>query len=64
MLSTEFSLEDALKIRYEEGVEKGMEKGREQDRLQIARKMIKKGNSPEEIAEITELPMETIRSIE
>jgi predicted transposase/invertase (TIGR01784 family) len=60
MLSTEFSLEDALRIRYEEGIEKGIE----QDRLQIAKKMIKDGDSPEKIVRVTELPIEIIQSIE
>jgi hypothetical protein len=56
MITTEFSLEDALKIRYEEGVEQGL--------LQVAKELIKKGNDLKEVAEITKLPMETIRSIE
>jgi predicted transposase/invertase (TIGR01784 family) len=56
MLSVEFSLEDALRIRYEEG--------REEMQLQVVKEMIKDGDSPEKIARITKLPIETIQSIE
>jgi hypothetical protein len=57
MISTKFSLEDALKIRYEEGFEEGLR------RVAIAKKLIKKGRSSEEIARISKLPIETIQCI-
>jgi predicted transposase/invertase (TIGR01784 family) len=56
MLSVEFSLEDALRIRYEEGIEEGL--------LQVAKEMINDGDSLEKIARITKLPIETIQSIQ
>jgi predicted transposase/invertase (TIGR01784 family) len=60
MLFTEFNMEDAIKVFYEEGKEDGIE----QNQLKIASKMIKNGYTPEKIAEIVELPLETIQSIQ
>ncbi|MDR1206120.1 MAG: hypothetical protein LBL26_11700 [Peptococcaceae bacterium] len=60
MLFTEFNMEDAIKVYYEEGKEDGIE----QNQLQVARKMIREGDSLEKIARVTDLPMETIQGIE
>lgn len=48
----------------EEGIEQGMEKGivigREEERRAIALRMLDKGAKPEEVADILEVPVETI----
>jgi hypothetical protein len=59
MLFTEWNWDDALAVRFEEGLEKGLEKGREE----IARNALAKGMSPDIIGEITGLDIETIRNI-
>ncbi len=50
---------------YEEGIEKGIEKGIEQGKLQgklqIATVMLDKGFTPEQVANMTDLPLEQIR---
>ena len=63
MLFTQFNMDDALEVRYEEGVEDGMEQGRkqglEQGRTQGERRLLihlvcgklQKGEKPEKIAE-------------
>jgi predicted transposase/invertase (TIGR01784 family) len=64
MLTVEFELEEAR----EEGLEKGKEEGREigltegsqQKQLEIARKMKARGTPPDQIAEDTGLPLETV----
>jgi predicted transposase/invertase (TIGR01784 family) len=67
MLFTEWNWDDALAVRFEEGVEegieKGMEKGIEKGREEIARNALAKGLPPEIIGEITGLDIETIRHI-
>jgi len=44
MLTTEWKLEDALAVRYEEGREEGLEEGRDE-----VLALLKSGKSPEEI---------------
>jgi hypothetical protein len=71
MLFTEWNWDDALAVRFEEGVEegieKGIEKGREEGiekgREEIARNALAKGLPPDIIGEITGLDIETIRHI-
>ena len=71
MLITEWKMEDALVVRYEEGLEdgleKGMEKGREEGREEgkeeIARKALAEGVSFELIQSITGLDIEVIKSL-
>lgn len=58
MLYTEFNMEDALEVRYEEGVEegveRGLERGREEGQAELLRKLAvtkhAQGKSPEIIA--------------
>jgi len=72
MLITEWNLEDAQKVWYEDGVEdgiergieKGIEKGREEGRESVARNALAKGLTPELICSITGLDMETIKSLQ
>jgi hypothetical protein len=59
MLFTEWNWDDALAVRFEEGMEEGMEKGREE----IARNALMEGLSTETIQKITGLDIETIRNI-
>jgi hypothetical protein len=67
MLLTEWSWDDALAVRYEEGLETGIEKGREEGRLEgreeTARYALMKGMTPEDVSEITGLDLETVTKI-
>jgi len=55
MLMTEWKMEDALEVRFEEGMEKGKE--------EIARNALSEGFSMEIVQKITGLDMETIKSL-
>jgi predicted transposase/invertase (TIGR01784 family) len=55
MLLTEWSMEDALAVRFEEGKEEGIEK--------VARNALSNGLSPEMISSITGLDLETIKTM-
>jgi hypothetical protein len=59
MFLTEWKMEDALTVRYEEGLEDGMEKGREE----IARNALNMGASCEFVKGITGLDMEIIEKL-
>jgi hypothetical protein len=59
MLTTEWNIEDAKKVWYEEGREEGLEKGLEK----VARNALAQGVSPELIRTITGLDIEAINSI-
>ena len=71
MLLTDWNLEDAKKVWYEDGMEDGLEKGRlegredghEEEKLRIARNALAKGSTPEFVHEITGLDNETIRKL-
>ncbi|MDR0474977.1 MAG: hypothetical protein LBH43_15045, partial [Treponema sp.] len=71
MLFTEWNMDDALAVRFEEGIEVGREegieigeeKGMEKGREKIARNALAKGLSPELICTITGLDLETINSL-
>ena len=71
MLMTEWNWDDAMAVRYEEGLEdgleKGMEKGREEGlaegREEIARNALAEGVSMEIIQKITGLDIETIKNL-
>ena len=60
MVLTDWNLEDAKKVWYEDGLEEGREEGREEKRT-IARNALAKGLTPELVHEITGLDMKTIR---
>lgn len=51
MLFTEFNMEDALEVRYEEGFEDGAEKGELKKLIQLVCRKIQKGKNPQMIAE-------------
>ncbi|MGL5436241.1 MAG: hypothetical protein ACRDBO_12715, partial [Lachnospiraceae bacterium] len=59
MLFTEFKMEDALEVRFEEGVEAGIE----QAKKDLIEKKLAKGKSLEIIAEELEEEVEVIRTI-
>ena len=48
---------------YEEGKEEGIEEGSKQKAYEIAKKMLKKGNSIEDICDITGLSIEEIEQL-
>jgi predicted transposase/invertase (TIGR01784 family) len=68
MLMTEFNLDDALAVRYEDGFENGLQEGREEGEvikaLEIARNALGKGLSPEFVHEITGLDLEEIEKLQ
>ena len=55
MLTTEWNWEDALAVRFEEGMEQGME--------EVARNALAKGLTIEVIQDITGLDMQTIEKL-
>jgi predicted transposase/invertase (TIGR01784 family) len=75
MLMTEWNLEDAKQVWYEEGMEEGLEKGlekgreeglergREEGREEIARNALAEGVSIEIVRKITGLDIETIKNL-
>ena len=60
MLMTEWNLDDALAVRFEEGREEGIEKGKEE----VARNALAEGASVEFINKITGLDTETIITLQ
>ena len=59
MLMTEWNMDDALAVRYEEG----HEDGEENKALEIAMNALAKGSTPEFVSEITGLDMDTIEGL-
>jgi hypothetical protein len=55
MLLTEWNMDDALEVRFEEGMEEGRE--------EVARNALASGLSPELVCTITGLDLETINSL-
>jgi hypothetical protein len=64
MLTTEWNWDDALAVRYEEGMEEGMERGMEEGMENAARNALAEGLSVELVAKITGLDMETLKNIQ
>ena len=63
MLLTEWNMDDALAVRFEEGMEEGREKGREEGMEKVARNALAEGLSPDVIRTITGLDTETIMTL-
>ena len=59
MLLLNWNMEDALAVRFEEGIEKGFEK----DQEGIVRNALAKGVSMDSIHDVTGIDMETIKKI-
>ena len=67
MLTAEWKLEDALKVRGEEAEERGEKRGLERGEViaaeKIARAMKEKGADVNFIAEVTNLPIDTVQRL-
>jgi len=59
MLLTEWNLEDAKKVWYEDG----QEDGREEEKLKIARNLLSEDSTPDFVQKITGLDIETIKKL-
>jgi predicted transposase YdaD len=59
MLETEWNFEDALAVRFREG----METGRQEERQRIARNVLAEGISPEVVSEIVGMDLEAIQRL-
>jgi hypothetical protein len=59
MLMTEWNWDDALAVRYEEGMEEGLDRGR----MIIARNLLAEGSTPEFVQKITGLSMDEIAKL-
>ena len=55
--------EEGLVQGLEQGLEKGLEQGRNEERLQLIRKMVSRGMTPELISDMTGLSLEEIETI-
>jgi hypothetical protein len=64
MLITEWNLEDAQQVWYEDGLEDGREEGIEKGREEIARNALAEGLPIEFVQKITGLDMETLKSLQ
>ena len=51
------------RINFEEGKEEGVAEGREEEKIQMAKKLLVRGMSIEEVAAITELTREQVGSL-
>jgi predicted transposase/invertase (TIGR01784 family) len=63
MLLTEWNMEDALAVRFEEGMEKGIEEGWSKGRIEIARNALIQGMPLEIISAITGLELAAIKEL-
>lgn len=59
----EQGLERGLEQGLEKGLEQGLEQGRNEERLQLIRKMVSRGMSPELISNMTGLTIEEIETL-
>ena len=59
----EEGLVQGLEQGLEKGLEQGLEQGRNEERLQLIRKMVSRGMSPDLISEMTGLSIEEIKSM-
>ena len=55
--------EEGLEQGLAQGLEQGLEQGRNEERLQLIRKMISRGMTPELISNMTGLSIEEIESL-
>ena len=55
--------EEGLEQGLEQGLEKGLEQGRNEERLQLIRKMVSRGMTPDLISDITGLSIEEIDTL-
>ena len=55
--------EEGLVQGLEQGLEQGLDQGRNEERLQLIRKMVSRGMSPDLISEMTGLSIEEIETL-
>ena len=55
--------EEGLVQGLEKGLEQGLEQGRNEERLQLIRKMVSRGMTPELISDMTGLSLKEIKSM-
>jgi predicted transposase YdaD len=63
MLITEWNIEDAKKVWYEDGMEKGREEGWEEESFNIAQNLVKLGLPIETIISATQLDPEKVKAL-
>ncbi|MDR2663259.1 MAG: hypothetical protein LBC31_09710 [Treponema sp.] len=63
MLFTEWNWDDALAVRFEEGLEEGREEGREERDIEVARNALAEGAPVDFIRRITGLDIEAIERL-
>jgi len=56
-------LDESLERKFNEGIQQGIQQGEYRTKVEIAKKLILKGESDEDIAEVTELAIEEIRKL-
>ena len=59
----DMTMETAIDEAREEGLEQGLERGRNEERLQLIRKMMSRGMTPELISDLTGLSIEEIEDL-
>lgn len=59
----EEGIEIGIEIGIEKGIEKGIGKGEDRKAIKVAEKMLKRGDSIEDVVDITELPIDTVMEI-
>ena len=59
----DMTMETAIDEAREEGLVQGLEQGRNEERLQLIRKMVSRGMTPELISEMTGLSLEEIETL-
>jgi predicted transposase YdaD len=63
MLYAEWNMDDALAVRYEEGLTEGIAEGHANEKLQIARNLLAEDSTPDFVQKITGLDLETIEEL-
>jgi len=61
--SFKVALREEKKIALQEGREEGREEGRQEHKAEIVRIMSSKGKNPQEISDLTDIPLEDIEII-
>ena len=62
-MTLETAIDEAREEGLEKGLEQGLEQGRNEERLQLIRKMVSRGMTPELISEMTGLSLEEIETL-
>ena len=55
--------EAGLQVGIQQGIEQGLERGAHQKALETAKKLLSMGLSPEQVAQGTNLPLETVLAL-